>query len=146
MVISSSAGLHFRASKTGSVRMDSELNWLEFQAIRDDLSGSDESGVAVSKHTEVWAGPYEVYLSIQPILDTASGLVGAGTGIAALFIELFKKHPEQPISIHVDDSKTIVINGDVNLGDSDLEALAKFFQENDADPNDPDWRIRGAGE
>jgi hypothetical protein len=140
------AGLHFRASKTGSVRMDSDLGWSEFKDIYDDLGGEAEGRAVVSKSTEVWAGPYEIYLSIQPIFDSTTGLIGAGTGIAALFIELFNKHPEQPINIHVDNSKTIVINGDVNLSDEDLENLARFFQQNDKDPNDPTWRVAGAGE
>lgn len=144
--------LHFRPSSTGSVRIDSELEWPEFQELNERISQLGDEA-KVSSRVQVWAGPYEIYLALQPLIDSVAGIVGAttgvvgaGTGVTALLMELVRRKPEQPISIHVDNSTTIVINGTRQLSPQEESAVEEFFRRHSADPNDPDWQVHGAGQ
>jgi len=138
--------LHWHRSRSGTVRIDSDLNWEEFKDLLARVRQQDGETARVSAKEMVWAGPYEIYLAVQPLIDSAAGLVGAGTGVTALIMELARRKPDQPIHVHVENNVTIVVDGKRDLTPDETEAIEKMFREQSTDPNDPDWHPTGAGE
>jgi hypothetical protein len=138
--------LHIFPSATGSLRMDSDLNWEEFQDVTAAITEEGKSHHSVSGRVEVWAGPYEFYMAIQPFIGDATGIVGAGTGIVSLLMQVVRRKPEHPVHIHIENHQTIIIDGKRELTQDETEAIEKLAADYNSDPNDPSWEPRGPGQ
>lgn len=128
------------------MRVDSELLHGKFQEVVAFFEGQDHNEAVASSKVELYAGPYEIYLSIQPLVDTIVAAVETGAGVTALLMELVRRKPDHPINVHVENSITVVIDGKRELSSKEIAQVEDLFKKYGSDPNDPDWHALGMGQ
>ena len=125
-------GFVFRPHERGCVDVQAIVDWEDVKALLSEVR-SDTGGTArVVARSVDWAGPYEILLAITAVGGAVGGLAGGTAAVLGLFA---KRHPDQTITIHVSDNRTVIIDGR-ELSASDQEAVNQFFVENSSDPQD----------
>jgi hypothetical protein len=134
-------GLVFTAADTGGVRITSHLSWEDVQKVVPDLREAAGDEAVIDARMVVWAGPYEIYLTIKDLVEGAILVGGAVKVIPGLLSRFAQKHPDLPVTVVDDTGRHIVIDDKKPLSQEEAEAIAKFF----ADHQDPPSENFGAG-
>ena len=118
----------------GDLSVKGDVDDVAFREFVGELREEAGDAAEISASLMLWAGPWEVFLSIKPALDTAGALLGGVGGVAGLLTLFARKHPEQPIVVNVTNETRVVIDGR-ELTKPEVEAVNRLFEENSADPS-----------
>lgn len=123
------------AAESGGVRMTSDLDYEGTKALMGELREVAGQNAEIKARLVVWAGPYEVFMAVKPILDTAGALLGGVGGVAGLLTLLVKRNPERPITVYISQDNSVTIDGQP-LSEEQQQAVNEFFQEHSDDPDE----------
>lgn len=135
-------GLQISAAPSGGVVIRSELDFTAVQRVVPNLREVAGNAAEINARLVVWAGPYEIFMSLKPIIDTTAAVVGGVVDVAALLTLFVRRHPNLPITIHIEESKsvlhqtrTVTITGR-ELSAVEADVVNRFFADHNDDPDD----------